>query len=97
MRNGLGSSPRDRWTPAVRSGRDIARLARTSTAARWEQWWGHHLVVALECRLQREACPHDGTVTCPLCVLVTGLGFLPMPPAQTEASRQQRGVDAAPP
>jgi hypothetical protein len=34
--------------------------------------------------MQREACPHDGTASCPFCVLMTGFGFLPMPAGQRD-------------
>lgn len=43
----------------------------------WRRWWARRLVAALERRLQTEACAHDGLSLCPVCRLVTSVGFLP--------------------
>jgi hypothetical protein len=56
-----------------------ARLRTAAPRRRswWQDRWARHLVATLERRLEREACPHDGTTWCPLCRLVTCVGFLP--------------------
>jgi hypothetical protein len=58
--------------------------SRRTEPARWGWWrdrWSRHLVAALERRLEIDACAHDGVSACPICRLVTCVGFLPAPPA----------------
>ena len=54
--------------------------ARQETLVRstaWQRWWARRLVAALERRLQRECCTHDGRTTCWLCRFATGMGCPP--------------------